>query len=327
MREAPIKAHHPHNGPNRRSGLLSAPYSGILTRNAHPVAAAPHSVMRRKGNQVNLPDWLDVFRESVAASLAVIVAFLPKLLGALLLLAAGYVLARMVAAGTAALLKLIGFNRLLAKTPIQTLLAKTEGSRTSADILGLLVFWLIFLLFGISATETIGLSAVSEALTTFAYYLPRIGVAILIIVLGMLAAGYIKDLIALACSSAGVSQGAIVSQTFYVAAILVVFVTGINELGIDTTLLNSTIMIAFGGLIAGAALSFGLGARSAVANLIAAHYLHPLFRVGQTIRVADVHGQIVALTPVAIVLDTPQGRVVVPASSFQESSATIEKSG
>lgn len=272
-------------------------------------------------------DWVDIFRESVEASLALIVAFFPKLVGALLLLLAGYLLARMVGAGTAGLLKVIGFNRLLARTPIQSLLTKSESSKTSADILGLLVFWLIFLLFGISATETMGLSAVSGALTDFAYYLPKLGVAIVIIVLGMLAASYLKDLISLACSSAGVSQGAIVSQTFYVAAILVVFVTGINELGIDTTLLNSTIMIAFGGLIAGAALSFGLGARGAVANLIAAHYLHPVFRVGQTIRVADVHGQVVALTPVAIVVDTPEGRVVVPASRFQESSATIEKSG
>lgn len=282
---------------------------------------------RLKGTGVFLNDWVDIFRESVETSLSLIVAFLPKLLGALLLLLAGYLLARMVGAGTAALLKLLGFNRLLARTPIQSLLNKAESTKTSADILGLLVFWLIFLLFCISATETIGLAVISAALTEFAYYLPKIGIAILIIVLGMLAASYIKDLISLACTSAGVSQGAIVSQTFYVAAILVVFVTGINELGIDTSLLNSTIMIAFGGLIAGAALSFGLGARSAVANLIASHYLQPVFRVGQTIRIADVHGQVVALTPVSIVVDTPEGRVVVPASRFQESSATIEKSG
>jgi len=276
---------------------------------------------------LNPLDWFEKFRESVEHSLSTIVDFIPKLLGALLLLGAGYLLARMLGAATAALLKVLGFNRLLAKTPIQSLLDKAQSDKTSADILGLLVFWLIFLLFGISATEAIGLSAVSSALTEFAFYLPRIGVAILIIVLGMLAASYIKDMIGLACTSAGVTQGMVVSQTFYVAAILVVFVTAINELGIDTTLLNSTIMIAFGGLIAGAALSFGLGARGAVSNLIAAHYLQPVFRVGQTIRVDEIHGQIIAMTPVAIVVDTPDGRVIVPAGRFQESSATIEKSG
>lgn len=275
---------------------------------------------------MNPSDWLETFRESVEHSLSMIVAFFPKLLGALLLLVAGYLLARMVGAATAALLKVLGFNRLLARTPIQGLLEKVAPNKSSADILGFLVFWLIFLLFGISATEAIGLSAISGALTAFAFYLPKIGIAIVIIVLGMLASSYIKDVISLACASAGVSQGAVVSQTFYVAAILVVFVTAINELGIDTTLLNSTIMIAFGGLIAGAALSFGLGARGAVSNLIAAHYLQPVFRVGQTIRIDEIHGQVVALTPVAIIVDTPKGRVIIPAGRFQESSATIEKS-
>ena len=276
---------------------------------------------------MNLDVWLDALREAVEGSLFVFASFLPKLVGATLLILAGYLLARMVAAGTAGLLKVVGFNRLIAKTPIHALLTKAGSTKTSAEVLGILVFWIIFLLFGISATETLGLSTVSAALTEFAYYLPKVGVAVLIIVLGMLAATYLKDLISFACTSAGIPQGTIVAQTFYVAAILVVFVTAINELGIDTTLLNSTIMIGFGGLIAGAALSFGLGARGAVANLIAAHYLQPVFRVGQTIRIGDVYGQIVALTPVSLVVDTQQGRVVVPASRFQESSATIEKTG
>jgi len=274
-----------------------------------------------------MDNWLEAFRESAEAALSLTVSYIPKILGALLLLLAGYLLARIVRAGTAGLMKLVGLDRLLAKTPIQTLFNRSGSSKTGSDILGLLVFWLIFLLFGITATDVLGLPTVSATLTNLAHYLPKVGLAVFIIVLGMLAANYTKELISLACASAGIAQGTIVAQTFYVAAILVVFVTAVNELGIDTTLLNSTIMIGFGGLIAGAALSFGLGARMTVSNLIASHYLQPLFRVGQTIRVGDIHGVIVALTPIAIVLDTPEGRVFVPASRFQESSATIEKSG
>ncbi len=271
-----------------------------------------------------LDNWLEAFRESAESALSLTASYLPKLLGAILLVLAGYLLARIVGAGTAGLLKLVGLDRLLANTPIQTLFNRSGSTKTGSDVLGLLVFWVIFLLFGVTATDMLGLPTVSATLTDLAHYLPKVGLAVLIIVLGMLAASYIKELIGLACTSAGISQGAIVAQTFYVAAILVVFVTAVNELGIDTTLLNSTIMIGFGGLIAGAALSFGLGARGAVANLIAAHYLRQVFRVGQTIRVGDIQGTIAALTPVAIVVDTPTGRVVVPASHFQESSATIK---
>ena len=276
---------------------------------------------------MNPQTWIETFRESLEGSLALIAAFLPKLLGAALLMLAGYLLARMVGLGSAALLKIVGFNRLLAKTPVHNLLSGINSKKSSADVMGILVFWAIFLLFGISATDTLGLETVSAALTDLVFYIPKVGVAVLIIVLGMLAATYIKDVISLACSSAGVPQGMIVAQTFYVAAILVVFVTAINELGIDTTLLNSTIMIGFGGLIAGAALSFGLGARGAVSNLIASHYLQQLLRVGQTIRMDGVHGQIVAVTPTALVIDTADGRIVIPASHFQDAKAVIEKAG
>ncbi|WP_455379392.1 membrane protein, partial [Petrachloros mirabilis] len=63
---------------------------------------------------MNPQTWIETFRESLEGSLGLIAAFLPKLLGAVLLMLAGYLLARMVGLGSAALLKIVGFNRLLA---------------------------------------------------------------------------------------------------------------------------------------------------------------------------------------------------------------------
>ena len=125
------------------------------------------------------------------------------------------------------------------------------------------------------------------------------------------------------CSSAGITQGTIVAQAFYVGAILLVVVTAINKLGIDTALLNNTIILLIAGLIAGAALSFGLGARSAVANLIAAHYLQSVVRVGLHVKLGHIQGKVVAMTPVSIVLETEEGRVVIPASHFNETTSVI----
>jgi len=94
---------------------------------------------------MTLHDSLETFRESAEASLSLTVAYLPKLLSAVLLVLVGYLLARIVGAGTAGLLRLVGLDRLLAKTPIQTLFARSGSTKTGADVLGLLVFWLIFL--------------------------------------------------------------------------------------------------------------------------------------------------------------------------------------
>jgi len=100
-------------------------------------------------------------------------------------------------------------------------------------------------------------------------------------------------------------------------------VTSIKQLGINTALLDNTIILIIAGLIGGSALSFGLGARSAVANLIAAHYLRSVLRVWVYIGLGNIHGKIVALTPVSIVVETEEGRVVIPAAQFNETTAII----
>ena len=273
--------------------------------------------------QASMADWAEQFTQSFTASVSDVVSFFPTLLEALLLLLLGVLLAKLVGVATTRLLRLFGLDRLLGRTAIQTLLERSGTKKKISEILGMTSFWVIFLLFLISASRTVGLAIVSEALTSLAYYIPKVGIAILILVLGLMAANFVRELILLACSTAGIVQGAIVAQAFYVAGILLVVVTAINELGIDTGLLNNTITLLVAGFIAGAALSFGLGSRAAVANLIAAHYLQSIVRVGLHVRMGEIQGTVVAMTPVSVVVETDSGRVVIPASQFNDTTAVI----
>ena len=271
----------------------------------------------------SLADWAEQITQSFVTSVSDAVAFFPVLLESLLLLLLGFLLAKVVGAVLSRLLQFLGLDRLLGRTAIQTLLERSGTKKPVSEILGITGFWITLLLFLISASKTAGLTIISEALTSLAYYIPKVGIAILILVLGLMAANFVRELILLACNTAGIVQGAIVAQAFYVAGILLIVVTAINELGIDTGLLNNTITLIVAGLIAGAALSFGLGSRAAVSNLIAAHYLRTVVRVGLHVRIGDVNGTVVAVTPVSIVLETQEGRVVIPASQFNEATAVI----
>ena len=272
---------------------------------------------------MSVTDWPEVFTESFNQIATLIKDFGGRVLFAFLLLILGFILARLVASVITRFLQLIGFDRLLSRTAFQTLLERSGTKKPISKILGIIGFWLILSLFLVSASEKLGLPIVSEALTGLFFYIPKVVIAILILVLGLIAANFVRELIVMACSSAGITQGTIVAQAFYVAAILLVVVTSINQLGINTALLDNTIMIIIAGLIGGSALSFGLGARSAVANLIASHYLRSVLRVGVNIRMGTIHGKVVALTPVSIVVETEEGRVVIPAAQFNETTAVI----
>lgn len=267
--------------------------------------------------------WTATLEESFEYSFKLFMAYLPKGLGALMLLGMGILLGKIVEAGTSRVLHLIGVDRLLGGTGVLTLLKKIGSHKTISQIVGLLGFWLVFLLFLISATEALSLALLSETLTGLVHYLPKIGMATLILVLGLLATNFLRDLISVACDSSGIRQGTIIAQTVYIAATLLVLVTAINELGIDTSLLNQIIVILIAGLIAGAALSFGIGSRSAVKNLIAAHYIQPIVRIGEKIQVGAYNGTVTAITPMVVVLDTDKGRVVIPAAQFTEVTSIL----
>jgi len=272
---------------------------------------------------MNLSNWTTTLQESFEASFKLFMTFLPKTIGALMLLGLGILLGKIVEVGAGRALNMIGVDRLLSGTGVMALLHKIGSKKTVSQIVGLLGFWVVFLLFLISATEVLSLALLSETLTGLVHYLPKIGMATLILVLGLLATNFVRDLISVACDSSGIWQGTIIAQTVYVAATLLVLVTAINELGIDTSLLNQIIVLVIAGLIAGAALSFGFGARSAVRNLIAAHYIQPIVRIGEKIQVGMYFGTVTAVTPMVVVLDTARGRVVIPAAQFTEVASII----
>ena len=272
---------------------------------------------------MDLSTWTAMLQESLAANFQIFMSYLPKIIGALLLLAVGVVLGKVIAATLGRIFQFSGVDQMLSGTGLMTLIRRTGSKKTLSQVVSSIAFWVIFLLFLISATETLGLALLSKALTGLAYYLPKLGLATLILVFGLIATNFVRELISLACISSGIRQGNVIAQAVYIAATLLVLVTAINELGIDTSLLNEIIVIIVAGLIAGAALSFGIGARSAVGNLIAAHYIQPIVRVGEEIQVGSHQGTVTAVTPMVVVLETERGRVVIPAAYFTETASVI----
>jgi hypothetical protein len=272
---------------------------------------------------LTMTGWWEGLTEAVTSSLSQIIAFIPTIILAILLLGLGYLLAKVVSIATIRFLQLVGFDNLINRTAVQTLLERSGTKQKISELLGMIGFWIIFLVFLIKASDTLGLSMVSDALTGLANYIPKIGIAVLVLIIGLIAANFVRELITMTCSSAGITHGTMVAQAVYVAVVLLIVVTAIDVLGIDTQLLNNTIVILLAGLIGGAALSFGLGSRNAVANLIAAHYLSPVVRVGMTVKVGATKGTVVAVTPISVVVETIEGRVIIPASQFSEATAVI----
>jgi small-conductance mechanosensitive channel len=151
--------------------------------------------------------------------------------------------------------------------------------------------------------------------------------AVLIIFVGAVASGWVHDAVANAAGAAGVPYAGALARGAQLSVLVLAMVMGTDQAGIDSTFLMVALPVALGAVLGGAALAFGLGSRTAVSNIVAAYHLLQLYEVGQRVRIAGFEGRIVQVTPTAVVLDTEQGRVAVPAKLFSEQISVLLAGG
>ena len=158
-------------------------------------------------------------------------------------------------------------------------------------------------------------------------YLPTLLAGGLIILVGLLISALARDLTSAAVASAGFPHADLFGASVQAAILLTALVLGINQIGIDVTLLITLIAIMVAAVVGSLSLAFALGARSFVGNLIGSHYLQQHYQPGQRAKMGWVEGEILELTPVSVVLATNEGRVIVPAKIFSDETTTLVTEG
>ncbi|HVL52306.1 MAG TPA: mechanosensitive ion channel domain-containing protein [Actinomycetota bacterium] len=256
-------------------------------------------------------------------------AWMPRVLLALAVLLVGWLVARLLRLVTSKVFDswtkrlTPRIARLVGDSDIQARLERTSSSRSVARGAEMLVFWVVFLVFVTIATETLGLDIVSTWLTGVVGFLPRILGALFVVLLGFLIGSAVRTAVTAAAASAGFSYAGAVGRTARAGVLLTSVIVALDQVGLEVSFLIVLVAVVAGAMLGGAALAFGLGAKTSVSNILASHYLVDTFNVGHRIRIGDVEGKILEITPTSVIIDTDQGRTVIPASRFSEQVATL----
>lgn len=247
--------------------------------------------------------------------------WLPEALTALAILAIGYVVSRALRALAVRLGRRL--SRIAPEGRAQHELDEVVRTQHGAELLGKAVFWIGMVLSLMIATEALGLSRVSAWLGEIAIYLPRLVVAGVIVAVGVVFGRLAGAGIERAAESAGVEYGAGVGRFLRLGITVASFVVALDQLGLETTFLTTGLLIVVATMLGAAALAFGLGARTTVANILASHYLRKLYAVGQSVRIGERQGRIVDIKPTFVILQTDDGRLVIPAEQLATSQALL----
>lgn len=199
------------------------------------------------------------FTERLEQSFALLGEFVPALFGALVILFAGYLVAKVIEKGTARLLRRMHFNQLLERGGVLHAVERSGSHLNPAKVIANLLFWCVMFAVLLVAANAIGLESLANVFSELVSYIPSVIAAIVIIILGIVLGGFVGGLIM--ASAGGLHGGPWLARTGRGGVIVLAVFMALQELGIATDIVTTAFAILFGAVALALSLAFGLGNR------------------------------------------------------------------
>lgn len=213
-------------------------------------------------------DSINVAVEPLRAFLVQIGAYLPRLGVALAIAVAGWLLAKALRFATVKALRALNFHVLSERAGMDDFLQQGGSRRDTADVFGLIVFWLVLLGALIVAFNGLGLSQVTDVLTRVLLFLPKLLVGLLVVVFGLYFARFVGQSVQAWCHGAEIGDAELIGRVVRYAIVTFVVLIAIDHIDIGSGLVQQTFLILLGGVVLGLALAFGIGGKDRAAAML-----------------------------------------------------------
>ncbi len=239
-----------------------------------------------------------------------VIMLAPKMVAMVTVLVLGYVVARWFGGLIGVVAEKLGLQVAAEKSGLAKSMHDVGIRRPVPAIVGGIVFWLLMSVFVMAAFSILGLESVSLAMKEVVNYIPKVLVATVVVVVGLLAATFVRGVVATSADRVGLSYAEYLAGGCYWVLSILTFIAAFNQLGIQFALLEKLILIGSAGLAAGFALAFGLGGRDVMAGILAGYYVRQRLQAGDTVNVAGFEGTVREVGPVATIIETREGGLV-----------------
>ena len=231
---------------------------------------------------------------------------MPKLLTALIILIAGYAVAKILSLLIISTSTKIGLQRIAQQIGLADSMKQAKIKRNLPEIVGLIVFWLILCITLMTCFNIFQLEPISSVLLSVVRFFPKIFIALAIIVIGTVIAKLLYELVATSAEQFKLSHSTWLATACYWTIILIVYLTALQQLNIQLLLAEQLILIVFCSLALGIAIAFGMGGKEAAGSLIAGYLVRQRFQTGDSVRVEDLEGIIREIGSTATLIETEE---------------------
>jgi small-conductance mechanosensitive channel len=242
-----------------------------------------------------------------------LVDILPNIIVSLLVILIGYLLARLI---KYLVIRLFTFLEGVNRRKANNVHLKNAGA-----FLATACFWLIIFSSILIITDLLGLRILTQWFQGILHYIPNIFAAILIILAALTLGNLVSDAIKSFSERTGLKYSSSLTTIVRFLILSLAIIIAMDQIGIEISLLVDIIDIILAALLFGAALAFGLGARTSIGNILAAYYVRKRYNEGDMIQIGKTKGKIVEINAVSIVLENEIGQLTIPASRFNKTKS------
>ncbi len=206
--------------------------------------------------------------EPVRAFLAEVGAALPHLLIALLVLVAGWIVAKLVRVALERALRAVNFPLVTERAGLDGFLRNGGIRSDTTALLALLGYWLVILATLVIAFNSLGLAYITDLIGRVILFVPKLMVAILILAFGTYFARFIENTVCAYGKNIGLQDAELLGRIARYAIVTFVILIALDQVGIGGDLVRQSFLIILAGVVFAIALAFGLGGKDWAADLL-----------------------------------------------------------
>jgi small-conductance mechanosensitive channel len=258
------------------------------------------------GVQRTFEKWNEVLQSSFNQAFHNVIQFAPRVVAMVVVLVVGYIAASLIGRIVTLLSEKIGLQRAAEHSGLAQSMQHMGIKRNVSAVIGTIVFWLLMCTFLMAAFNILELTGLSNAMQTVVNYIPKLLVATVVVVVGLLIASFLRGVIATSADRVGITYADKLATACYYVLALFTFFTALGQLDVKLELLQNLILIAFGALAVGFGLAFGLGGRDVIGGILAGYYVRQRLQAGDHVSVAGMEGVVREVGPVSTVIETAE---------------------
>ena len=206
---------------------------------------------------------MNLFQQLVVAPLQSaanqLLTYAPSILGAMVILLMGGIIAKLLEQIIVKGLKLITLDKIAEQLQISTILTRGGIRRKLSELMGAIIYWLVMLAFVMTALNALNLTVAAELFQQIVGFLPNVIAAVFILIVGSFAAAFLSATVRTAASNSGILQAHLLGQAVQTTVVIFAFVAALQQLQIQ--FVGEVFLIILAGLSLGTAIAFGLGCK------------------------------------------------------------------